>query len=191
MSGIQRTIWSGLLGAVVVSTSSTAIAQAPRGSVAAPVSTGVPEFRDPDTGRVWTPETVGQDGRPVTGPDDKAFDPGAQSASATGVEQRVRGTPVGTVPITAGPTVPIANLDGATLRAVPGQRWRAVMYLNNNSGNAIDPVLVCRFTNGGNTVMMTRVLVQQIGPGVRQGLAVYGPRTDAFVDRVACEITAP
>ena len=52
-------------------------------------------------------------------------------------------------------------------------------------------MLVCRFTNGGNTVMMTRVLVQQIGPGVRQGLAVYGPRTDAFVDRVACEITAP
>jgi len=179
------------VGVVILSAVSAAIAQAPRGTVAAPSSAGVPEFRDPTTGHVWTPETVGQDGRPLTGPDDKAFDPSAQSAPATVVEQRVRGTPVGTVPITAGPTVPIVNMDGATLRAVPGQRWRAVMYLNNNSGNAVNPVLLCRFTNGANTVMTTRVLVQQTGPGVRQGLAVYGPRTDVFVDRVACEITAP
>lgn len=191
MNVIQRTVRSALLGAIVVSAASTALAQAPRGTVAAPASPGVPEFRDPKTGQVWTPETVGQDGRPLTGPDDKAFDPGAQTTPATVVEQRVRGTPVGTVPITAGPTVPIVNMDGATLRAVPGQRWRAVIYLSNNSGNAVDPVLVCRFTNGGNTVMTTRALVQQTGPGVRQGLAVYGPRTDVFVDRVACEVAAP
>ena len=63
---------------------SAAVAQAPRSSVDIAASTGAPEFRDPKTGQVWTPETVGQDGRPLTGPDDKAFDPQAQSAPAEG-----------------------------------------------------------------------------------------------------------
>jgi hypothetical protein len=26
---------------------------------------------------------------------------------------------------------------------------------------------------------------------VRQGLVIYGPRTDVFVDRVSCQVTAP
>src|SRR4029450_6445669 len=99
---------------------------------------GGPEFRDPKTGQVWTPETVGQDGRPLTGPDDKAFDPQGQNARLKVAEQRVRGRPVGTGPVTAGPTVPIVGMDSASLRAVPGQRWQAVLYLDNNSGNPVD-----------------------------------------------------
>ncbi len=47
-------------------------AKAPRSTVDISASAGVPEFRDPKTGQVWTPETVSQDGRPLTGPDDKA-----------------------------------------------------------------------------------------------------------------------
>jgi hypothetical protein len=39
--------------------------------------------------------------------------------------------------------------------------------------------------------MDTRAVVQQTGPGVRQGLMIYGPRTDVFVDRVSCRVTAP
>ena len=148
------------------------------------------EFKDPKTGQVWTPETVGQDGKPLK-PDDKAFDPKAQTVPTQFVEQRLRGMPVGMVPITAGPTVPIVAIDNASLRAVPGQRWQAVLYLDNNSGSPVDPVIECGFTNGGNLVMNTRAVVQQTGPGVRQGLVIYGPRTDAFVDRVSCRVASP
>jgi hypothetical protein len=191
MSGIQNSIPKILVGIVALTVTSAALAQAQRSSVGAAASSGVPEFRDPKTGQVWTPETVGQDGRPLTGPDDKAFDPGAQNVPAKTAEQRVRGRPVGSVPITAGPTVPIVAMDNATLRVVPGQRWRAVLYLDNNSGNAVEPVIDCRFTNGANTVMTTRAFVQQTGAGVRQGLAIYGPRSDVFVDRVSCNVASP
>jgi hypothetical protein len=168
----------------------TASAQAPRSKQDVPATPGVPEFRDPKSGQIWSPENVGQDGKPL-GPNDKAFDPGAQNAPAKGAEQRVLGRPVGKVPITAGPTVPIVAMDNASLKVVPGQRWQAILYLDNNSANTIDPVIECRFTNGANTVMDTRALVQQTGPGVRQGLAIYGPRAEVFVDRVSCAVTAP
>lgn len=170
---------------------SAAMAQAPRSSMDIPASTGAPEFRDPKTGQVWTPETVSQDGRPLTGPEDKAFNPQAQNVPAKSVEQRIRGRPVGTVPVTAGPTVPIVVMDSPSLRAVPGQRWQAVMYLNNNSGNPVDPVVECRFSNAGNVVMDARAIIQTTAPSVRQGLVIYGPRTDVFVDRATCRVTAP
>ena len=170
---------------------SAAMAQAPRSSADIPASTGVPEFRDPKTGQVWTPETVSQDGRPLTGPEDKAFNPQAQNVPAKSVEQRIRGRPVGTVPVTAGPTVPIVVMDSPSLRAVPGQRWQAVLYLNNNSGNPVDPFIECRFSNAGNAVMDARAIVQTTAPSVRQGLVIYGPRTDVFVDRATCRVTAP
>jgi hypothetical protein len=170
---------------------SAAMAQAPRSSADIAASTGVPEFKDPKTGQVWTPETVGQDGRPLTGPDDKAFDPQAQNVPLKVAEQRVRGRPVGTVPVTAGPTVPIVAMDAATLRALPGQRWQAVLYLDNNSANPVDPVIECRFTNAGKPIMETRALVQTTAPSVRQGLVIYGPRTDVFVDRALCRVVAP
>lgn len=191
MSSTHNTMPKLLICFVGMTLASAAVAQAPRSNLEAAASTGTPEFRDPKTGQVWTPETVGQDGRPLTGPDDKAFDPAAQGAPLKVAEQRVRGRPVGTVPVTAGPTVPIVAMDGASLRAVPGQRWQAVLYLNNNSANPVDPVIECRFTNAGNAVMETRALVQTTAPSVRQGLAIYGPRTNVFVDRVSCRVTAP
>lgn len=110
---------------------------------------GVPEFRDPKSGMVWTPENVGQGGKPIL-PEDHAFDPTSQTAPARGGQQRATPRPVGSVPITAGPTVPIINMENPTLRAVPGQRWQVVLYLNNNSGNPVEPVVECRFTNGAN-----------------------------------------
>src|SRR5690349_10835221 len=108
-------------GLVALTVASTGFAQT-RGSVDIAVSKGAPEFRDPKTGQVWTPETVGQDGRPLAGPEDKAFDPRAQDAPAMITEQRVRGLRVGIVPVTAGPTAPIVAMDSVSLRAVPGQR---------------------------------------------------------------------
>ena len=191
MSAIQKSIPKVLACLAGMALASAAFAQAPRSNLDVAASTGAFEFKDPKTGQVWTPETVGQDGRPLTQPDDKAFNPQAQNVPLQLVEQRVRGRPVGTVPITAGPTVPIVAMDNASLRAVPGQRWQVVMYLDNNSGNAVSPVIECAFTNAGKPVMDTRATADPIGPGVRQGLLIYGPRVDVFVDRASCRIASP
>jgi hypothetical protein len=161
-----------------------------RSTVDVPAAAGSPEFRDPVTGQVWTPENVGQDGRPI-GPEDKAFDPRGQSGPIQAAMQRATPRPVGTVPITAGPTVPIVNLMNPTLRAVPGQRWQVVVYLNNNSGNPVTPVVECQFTNHGQAVSATRVQVGQMGPGVRAGVSVVGPRAEHFVDNAKCNVTSP
>lgn len=166
------------------------MALAPAVLAQAASSAGSAEFRDPKTGQVWTPETVGQDGRPIS-PDDAAFDPRAQATSPQVVMQRATARPVGQVPITAGPTVPIVNLDNPTLRAIPGQRWQVVMYLNNNSANQITPLVECGFTNAGKPVTTTRVQVTPIGPGVRAGIAVMGPRTSIFVDQALCQVVSP
>ena len=180
-----------LAAAIGAALASSAMAQSSRPATNVPATAGVPEFRDPKTGQVWTPETVGQNTAPPSGPQDKAFDPSAQDVAGRVAEQRVQGRPLGTVPITAGPSTPILAMDGATLRAVPGQRWQIVMYLDNNSGNAVDPVIECRFLNGGNAVMTTRALVARTGPGVRQGLVIYGPRTTLFVDSSSCNVVSP
>lgn len=180
-----------LAAAIGAALASGAMAQANRATTNVPASSGAPEFRDPKTGQVWTPETVGRNTAPASGPQDKAFDPSAQDVPGKVAVQSVQGHPLGTVPITAGPATPILAMDGATLRAVPSQRWQIVMYLDNNSGNAVDPVIECRFLNGGNPVMTTRVLVARTAPGVRQGLMIYGPRTDVFVDNSSCNVVSP
>ena len=161
-----------------------------KSSVEVNATTGALEFRDPKTGQVWTPETVGQDGKPI-GPEDAAFDPRDQTGAVQTVVQRATPRPVGQVPITAGPTVPIVNAEAPTLRAIAGQRWQLVMYLQNNSGNAVQPVLNCNFTNAGKPVTNTRVHVGQLGPGVRAGIVVMGPRTNFFVDKAKCDIVSP
>jgi hypothetical protein len=191
MSAIQNAIPKVLACLAGMTLASAAFAQGPRSSLDVAASAGAFEFKDPKTGQVWTPETVGQDGRPLTGPDDKAFNPQAQNVPLQVVEQRVRGRPVGTVAITAGPTVPIVVMDNATLRAVPGQRWQVVLYLDNNSGNAVSPVIECDFTNSGKPVMDTRAIADPIGPGVRQGLLIYGPKVEVFVNRATCHVVSP
>ena len=191
MSAIQNLIAKILACVAGMTLASAAFAQTPRNSLDVSASTGAFEFKDPKTGQVWTPETVGQDGRPLTQPDDKAFNPQAQNVPLQAVEQRVRGRQVGTVPITAGPTVPIVAMDNASLRAVPGQRWQVVLYLDNNSGNAVAPVVECAFTNAGKPVMDTRAIADPIGPGVREGLLIYGPTVDIFVDSASCRVASP
>ena len=154
---------------------------------------GYPEFRDPVTGKVWTPDNVSKDGTPVPF-DDRAFEPRAQSSGVPGiVVQEVRPRVLGTVPITSGPNtnVPTINMDVASLFADPGRRWMAVLYMTNNSAMAIEPVVNCAFTNGGQVVLQTRVMTGPIGPGERVGTFVRGPRTDLFVDQTNCRIQAP
>ena len=168
-----------------------AAAQVTRSSVDMPASAGVPEFRDSKTGQIWTPNTVGLVAGPNT-PADRAFDPLAQAVRVDGVVvQRAKITPLGVVPITAGPTVPIVNIDGASLSAIPEKRWQVVLYLNNNSGRTVAPLLHCSFTSAGKPVEQTRVLVPALGAGVRVGLTVHGPATSLFVDRATCRVESP
>src|SRR6187402_2163842 len=141
------------------------------------------QFRDEKTGKVWTPDNVSKDNqlRPSnepTTPADKAFDPNAQIATATGV----------VVPITAGPTVPIVALDSPTLQAIPGDRWVAPLYLTNNSGADANAQIGCTFTNGSRPVQETRIIAPTAGPGQRLAFAAYGPRSEIFVDRVLCRV---
>jgi hypothetical protein len=182
----------GILACVVgLTVAMAALAQAPRSSLEVPATPGVPEFRDPKTGQIWTPLNVGQQSGPPT-PADVAFDPLGQAVRVEGVVvQRPSIVPLAAVPVTAGPTVPIVNIGGATLRAVAGKRWQVVLYLDNNSANTVVPMINCRFTNAGKLVEQTHVLVPAVGPGTRVGMIIHGPKTDLFVDRATCAVTSP
>ncbi|TAJ24243.1 MAG: hypothetical protein EPO67_23900 [Reyranella sp.] len=187
-----------LAGAIVVASAAPAFAQTPSGVSAGVSANGVTQFRDERTGKVWTPENVSKDNQTPTQqaampqtPADKAFDPNAQIVPNRVVVQRPRGNLMGTVPITAGPTVPTAQIDSPWLQAVPQQSWLSVVYLTNNSANVIDPVVACTFTNAGRPVQETQVILSPAGPGERWGFPVYGPPVTTFVDRVICRLLAP
>ena len=192
MSRHFRSLHLGILtGVVGLAIAASAEAQAPRSRVDVPATPGMPSFKDPKTGRVWTPANVGGVGGPNT-PADRAFDPRAQ---ATVIEGTVIQTPpiteLGTVPITVGPTVPIVNFSDTTLQSVPGQRWQMMLYLNNNSAQTVSPVLLCRFTNGSQLVERTRAVLPPVAGGVRVGFTIYGPKSDLFVDNSSCEVEQP
>lgn len=161
------------------------------GFAQAPPAPGQPQFRDPKTGQIWTPQNVGGKSGPNT-PEDRAFNPQGQAVAVPGVVvQTPSATILGSVPITAGPTVPIAVLDDASLQVIPGQRWQIVLYLNNNSAGTISPVINCRFTNSGNLVEATQANLPPVGPGQRVGLTIAGPPTNLFVDGSDCQLASP
>jgi hypothetical protein len=172
------------------------------GVAAAAVAQGMPAVRDSRTGRTWTPDLSGpggaqdvdQMGQP-TSPDayvNRAFDPRTQSAHVSGVVvQRPRANLMGTVPITAGPSVPIVTIDLPTLQALPGRYWLSILYLTNNSGATVDAVVGCHFLNRDSEVENVRVIIPPAGPGERLGVPVRGPRTELYVDRVNCNVISP
>ena len=156
----------------------------------ASVSEG-PGFRDPLTGKVWTPDNVGEDGKPLD-PSDRAFDPGGQAVVVgKPSEQMPRIQRVGRVPVTAGPTVPLVEIDNLALKVNPGGRWRAVLYLQNNSASMLAVDIACAFTNEGKPVSETILHVPPVASGERLGLSVHGPASESYVDRVACNVMSP
>lgn len=187
-----------VVGSLALGAGSQALAQAPRVIDAGVSANGVTQFKDERTGKVWTPDNVSKDNQtpqqqaamPATSAD-KAFDPSSQSVGTQVVLQRPRGNLMGTVPITAGPTVPAVVIDSPWLQAVPQQNWLSVLYVTNNSANVVDPVVGCTFTNGGRPVQDTRVVLSPAGPGERWGVPVYGPPVTTFVDRVTCRLLSP
>jgi hypothetical protein len=163
--------------------------------LAGAASAQAPQYRDSRTGTVWTPQyqyvDTNPDGTPK-GPADRAFDPSTQTAVVRGVViQRPQASLMGTVPITAGPTVPIITLDTPSLQAIPGGNWAAILYVTNNSANTINANVACQFTNQGQKVQDAHVIVPPAGPGQRLGLPVMGPRVDLHVDRVTCQLVSP
>jgi hypothetical protein len=183
----------GLAALAAPGTGEVAFAQAPRAQNNATPQPmpDTPAFRDPRTGQVWTPANVGEDGKPI-GPNDAAFDPRSQQTVARGVvDQTVPTHHVGAVPITAGPTVPLVQIDNMTLHVTPGRRWRAILYLDNNSASTFSPVVACEFNNGGRAVERTRGLLPPTAGGERVGFAILGPRSQTFVDSVHCHVDSP
>ena len=159
----------------------------------AQTTTGPQEFRDPKTGKVWTPDNVGT-GRSTEPPTaaDRAFDPANQVTPTAGSGVQAPSLRVlGTVPITAGPTVPVAVIDEAALRVIPAQSWQVTLNLNNNSGDTINPVVDCTFTNGGRVVENARASLPSVAGGQRVGFVVYGPAANLFVDRAECRLASP
>jgi hypothetical protein len=160
------------------------------------VSPGAPgKLTDTRTGKVWTPAWDSEDARQPTDPGNpvnREFNPRSQTASVPGmIIQHPRATLMGTVPITAGPSVPIMTLDTPSLQAVPTKRWIAILYVTNNSAGSIDPIVDCHFTNHGQKVESIRAMVPTAGPGERLGFAVRGPRVVMLVDKVSCMPMAP
>ncbi len=187
---ISRVSVAVALGVTLCGPVPGAMAQAPRSKVDAAVTPGQPEFRDPKTGQIWTPNNVGEVSGPNT-PQDQAFNPNAQSTSFGTVTQQTSVTPLGAVPITAGPTVPVVDLAISSFSVVPGKRWQSILYLSNNSATAVQPVIDCSYTNGGKTVQTTEAVLPGVGGGVRVGFTVYGPPASVFVDHSSCNVVSP
>lgn len=193
---IAVTTLASAAGLAAFALTHAASAQAPRPQINATAQPmpNEPQFRDPKTGQIWTPSNVGEGaggGKP-TSPSDRAFNPRQQTTTAQGViDQDVGMQQVGTVPITAGPTVPLVNIDNVSLSVAPSRRWRTVLYLNNNSASTFAPIVGCVFNNGGRTVERTRGLLPPIAGGERVGLAIYGPPAETFVDSVQCHVDSP
>ena|SRR5262245_3907172 len=149
------------------------------------------QFRDPATGQIWTPETVGRGPVDLSNPVNRAFNPQAQAARPTTTAQTPNVQVLGSVPITAGPTVPIAIIGSAALSVIAGQRWQVVLQLNNNSAGTINPVVACRFNNSGSLVEEAQASLPPVGGGQSVGFTIYGPPANLYVNQADCRLVAP
>ena len=148
-------------------------------------------FRDPKTGKIWTPDNVGQDGKPVA-PEDRAFDPSGQAVMmSSSVENDVRMEIIGRVPMDAGPTVPLVVANDLRLSSRPGGFWTLDLHLSNNSTVPRKPVVRCAFRNGSRTVHETTASLLPVGPGERVAFTLRGPRAQVYVNTAQCFIDRP
>jgi hypothetical protein len=156
----------------------------------APLSQDVPTFRDPKTGQIFTPYNVGQDGKPLD-PSDRAFDPGGQAVvPGPPIEIAPRISSVGKVPITAGPTVPLIEIDNLSIHTSPSGHWHVVFFLQNNSDSTLAAEVACTFQNGEKAVARAVVYVPPAAPGDRLAVFFTGPSTTVFLDKMTCQVTS-
>jgi hypothetical protein len=148
-------------------------------------------FRDEKSGKIWTPENVGQDGKPIA-PEDRAFDPSGQAVTmSSSVENNVRMEIVGRVPMDAGPTVPLVEATDLRLRDSPGGFWGLEVHLSNHSTQPRSPLIRCDFYNGSRTVHEVTASLLPVGPGERVAFTLRGPRAQVFVDSARCFVDRP
>ncbi len=169
------------LGGLWLLAAGPVIAQAP----------GEQGFRDPKSGKIWTPENVGEDGKPVA-PEDRAFDPSGQAVvSSSSVERNVRTESIGRVPVSAGPTVPLVDANDIKLRVRAGGYWTLDLHIANNSAVTQSPVVRCEFHNGGRTVHTTTANLLPVASGEQVAISLRGPRAQTFVDTAQCFVERP
>jgi hypothetical protein len=165
------------------------------GAAVSALAQDLPQIRDTRTGKMWTPDMVSVDdprNGPLSPETDNAFNPREQHVKVEGiVVQHPHANLMGAVPITAGPSVPIAVIDTPSLQVIPGRHWLGILYLTNNSASTVDAVVSCRFSNHGQPVEETRIVIPPAGPGERLGMPVRGPRYDIFVDGLMCRLLTP
>ena len=152
------------------------------------------QVTDTRTGKVWVPSWESLDASQPTDPShpvNREFNPRGQAAIPGMIAQRPRANLMGTVPITAGPNVPVMTIDAPSLQAVPGERWISILYVTNNSALSIEPIVDCHFTNHGQKAESIRLYVPTAGPGERLDVAVRGPRVEMFVDKTTCVPMSP
>jgi hypothetical protein len=139
----RRTGLMTLSGVVAFAMSGAAMAQTVESASSASAD-GQVEFRDEATGKIWTPSSVSQDGKPIKEAD-RAFDPRAQVTSGDTIIVRNPNMHImGLITPTAGPNVPIVTVDHPMLKAIPGRNWITAVYVTNNSAGPIAPVLGCQ-----------------------------------------------
>lgn len=151
---------------------------------------GEPAFRDPASGRIYTPSNVSKDGQPVP-PEDRAFDPRSQQGGPTlGTSfQMPPWRPIGAVPVVSGPgsSVPAISFEPFSLKpATPGP-WVLELAVANNTAYPISPQIECAFSNGGHVVANVAVRLNDIPPGQRVQASIMGPDSaQMFVDNAPC-----
>ncbi|QQS12369.1 MAG: hypothetical protein IPK81_23290 [Rhodospirillales bacterium] len=154
--------------------------------------------------RSYDPSKVGKDDKPLTSPDDRAFDPrnpGSTVGAAPGVILPGQGPVsvepqwrrVGSVPIRAvpGASVPVVALELPALRPGPDYRWQLSMLLSNNTPRILDVVINCRFNNGDRMVSDVTVTMRSVRGGDKVAAEISGPPTTQFVDNAPCNVVSP
>jgi hypothetical protein len=153
-----------------------------------PLRPDPPVFRDPKTGTLWSPDTVNQDDRPEPserGPDGQPVFPGPP------IELKPRIHLIGNVPVTAGPSVPLIEIDNPSIQTAPEDHWHVVFYLQNNSDSTLAAEVACTFGNEGRTVARAVVFVPTVKAGTRVAVYFAEPTTTLFLDAMTCQVSPP
>jgi len=118
-----------------------------------------------------------------------AFDPLGQAVYVQGVVTQGEHRAVVRCADPAGPTFP-SSVSATHAQRHSRQALAVVLYLDNNSANAVVPAQLPLLPRR-KLVEQTHVLVPAVGPGVRVGMVIHGPKTDLFVDRANCSVKSP
>ena len=180
-----------LAGIAGLAMASPALGQAPASSFSLSGSAGQPEFVDPKTGQVWTPENVGGKSGPNT-PADRAFDPLAQATVVQGVVvQESAGHVPGHGADHRRPHRPSRHHREHIAQSHPRAALASRHVSEQQQRRRREPCHQLPFHQRRQSGRGYARGSASDRPGRPRGLIVYGPRTTLFVDHVSCGVIAP